>query len=93
MLGLFSLCWILGGETEDVQVSLVGGRSQVYVLLPRCTMECCAKVGSLLPHLCKIDLDGAVLIEPREIAEDVGDNLVVFACASVGFRQGNGWKM
>lgn len=44
-------------------------------------------------HLYKINLDGAVLIESRQIAEDVGDDLVVFAGALVGFRQWNGGEM
>jgi hypothetical protein len=74
-------------------VLLVRTRSQPYVLLLCRSKECSTKRSFLFPYRGKVDFDCAVLIQPRQVAKYVSDNLVVPAGTAVGLRQRNEWEV
>jgi hypothetical protein len=74
-------------------VLLVRTRGQPYVLLLCRSKECSTKRSFLLPYRGKVDLDCAVLIQPRQVAKYLRDNLSVFAGTTVGLREWNEWEV
>ena len=72
---------------------LVRTRGQPYVLFLCRSKEYSAKRSLLFPYRGKIDFDCAVLIELRQVAKYVRDNLPVLAGTVVGLRQRNEWEM
>ena len=83
-------CW---RRPEHIQVFLVGGGSQTDSLFLGGPEKCRAEMRLLLPYLCQIDFECAVLIDLGQIAKNLGNDLVMPSNSSIGLRQGDEWEM